>query len=87
MAFGYWHHRVVKHVQKNKATKKMETWYSIHEVYFKSNHQIEAMTQETDGVKLRGDTLKDLKEYHKMIEGAFNAPVLSEKDYRKAVGK
>lgn len=63
----HWNHRVIRHEYDG------ETWYSVHEVYYRGEHA-ESCTAEP--VRVSGDTLDELRCQLQHMLAALDRPVL-----------
>ncbi len=74
-----WDYRIVKHVDADMDY----TWFGIHEVYFDKKNKPQYVTE--NGVCLVAESVQELKEDYKLMDGAFKFPVLDESDFDKSI--
>lgn len=76
-----WNYRVMQHDYIH-ASGELETWYTIHEVYYRSHevNDLEVNPKEIgftqDAVAARADSVEDLKTELKRMLAACDKPVL-----------
>lgn len=68
-----WNYRIIKHVNKN------ETYYAIHEVYYKPTGWTKKPTS------LYGESPEALKNILAMIKQAFARPILVDEQYSRRI--
>lgn len=73
----YWNYRVVATTHPNDYVE-----YAIHEVYYTEEDELYLYTEEPVGFV--GESVEELKRAYEMAAEAFNAPVLTDQDFRDA---
>lgn len=75
-----WNYRLIRH---QKTHKRMGTheWYAVHEVYYREDGSIKAISEEPSPII--GDSVKDANGTRVLMFGAFKAAPLDMDEVRK----
>ena len=77
-----WNYRVMKHSEKDESTGKVETWFGIHEVYYRSDDvdDLAVGADETgytaEPVRVIADEVDDLRRMLTRMLESLDKPVL-----------
>ena len=70
-----WNYRIIRHREKNPVTKKVESFFQIHEVYYDKKGVAGSVSK--DAIPAHGETPKEVfQDLVLMLRGAAEFPVI-----------